>query len=303
MSSSIQPLAPLRPGDRIALVAPSSPFAVERFDEACGMLEDEGYQVARGKHLFARNGYLAGTEEERARDLVEAIEDPAVAAIFCMRGGYGSGRLLPGLPFATLRRKPKIFLGYSDVTFLHLAFRSRMQWVTFHGPNFVADMAEDAGRLGRVLGSLREGAGFAWDLGNARVIRPGSATGPVIGGNLTCMAHLLGTPYFPDPRGAILLIEDRGEAVYRIDRMITHLELAGVLPALGGLVLGNFDGCGSPREIWDMVAGQTEPYDFPVVAGLPFGHGCENHVLPLGVPFRLDIYESVFKALQHPFAA
>jgi muramoyltetrapeptide carboxypeptidase len=116
------------------------------------------------------------------------------------------------------------------------------------------------------------------------------------------MVHLLGTPYFPDTEGALLLIEDRGEALYRLDRHLNHLKLAGVLPRLGGMILGSFDGCGDVSAVWDMVAGYVRPYRYPVAAGLPFGHGSVNQVIPLGVPFMLNTYEGSFKALQHPFS-
>jgi muramoyltetrapeptide carboxypeptidase len=295
-------IRPLRQGDRIALIAPSSPFSVERFHEACAVVEAEGYGVVSGKHVFRKKGYLAGTEAERAQDLIDAVSDPEIAAIFCVRGGYGSGKLLPWLPFSVLRDRQKIFVGYSDVTFLHLAFLKRMQWVTFHGPNFVVDKAGAPEILREALASLRGEVQFSWDLRDAHILQPGVASGRVIGGNLTCMVHLLGTPYFPDTEGALLLIEDRGEALYRLDRHLNHLKLAGVLSRLRGMILGSFDGCGDVSAVWDMVAGYVRPYRYLVAAGLPFGHGPVNQVIPLGVPFTLNTYEGSFKALQHPFS-
>lgn len=290
----------LAPGSRVALVAPASPFDFDRFERACEMLRNEGYEPAPGKHIGKRDGYLAGSEAERAQDLLEAFSDPAISAVICIRGGYGSGRLIPFLPYSTLRKHPKIFLGHSDITFLHLAFQTRMQWVTFHGPNLnaFADNGETQAHALRALAGLDA---FSWELRDSRILKRGTASGMVTGGNLTCLAHLIGTPWFPDLQGAILMIEDCGEALYRIDRIITHLKLSGALRGLAGLVLGQFTDCGEQCKIWEMVLRQVEEFHFPVIADLPFGHGLENEVIPFGVPFRLSTHERTFKAIEHPF--
>lgn len=293
-------LVPLRPGDRIEMVAPSSPFDRERFERACAFLESNGFRVTQGKSVFNKKGYLAGTEAERAQDLIHAIKDPDISAVFCARGGYGSSRLLPWLPFPVLAPHPKIFLGHSDITFLHCAFRSQMNWVTFHGPN-ATGILNSPEQSENVLNALRGEERFFWKFGPEQVIRPGIASGPVFGGNLTCMVHLLGTPYFPDPSGALLLLEDRGEALYRLDRFLTHLKLARVMQRLGGIILGDFTECGDIKAILKMVIEQVAPYRFPVVAGLPFGHGEANHVIPFGVPFCLNTCEQTLKAVQDPF--
>jgi muramoyltetrapeptide carboxypeptidase len=294
-------VSPLHPGERIALVAPSSPFNVEKFNQAYEMLKREGYHPVPGRHLLNRKKYLAGTEAQRAQDLIWAISDPSVAAVFCVRGGYGSGKLLPWLPFTTLGRTPKIFLGYSDITFLHLAFQSQMNWITFHGPNFI-EAADTPDRLREILRFFRGESSFAWKSDGSHVIRHGVASGVLLGGNLTCLVHLIGTPFFPDLKGVLLLIEDRGEVLYRLDRLFTHLRLAGLLHQLGGLILGQFEDCGDPDDIWDMVWEQVKPFHFPVIANLPFGHGQKNQVIPLGILFSLNTYENVLDALQNPFS-
>jgi muramoyltetrapeptide carboxypeptidase len=294
-------LNPLKPGDRIALVAPASPFDQEKLARAVEVLEGRGYRLAPGKHVTCKKGYLAGTEAERATDLIDAIHDPDVAAILCVRGGYGSARLLPWLPFPVLEERPKIFMGYSDITFLHLAFQSRMQWVTFHGPNLIdlADAPPD--QVETLLSSLSGEKEFAWGFSDDQVLRHGMAAGTVIGGNLTCLVHLLGTPYFPNLRGQFLLIEDCGEALYRLDRHMNHLLLAGALDRLGGLILGTFKDCGDSQAIHQMVMEQVSSFQFPVIAGLPFGHMPQNEVIPFGIPFTLNTYEYTFKATQSPF--
>lgn len=292
----------LRPGDRIALIAPSSPFDVEKLDGVSAYLERSGFQTAVGRHSLDRMGYLAGAEADRASDLIDALTDPTISAVFCIRGGYGSNRLLPHLPFASLRKHPKIFLGYSDITFLHLAFWRTMGWVTFHGPNLV-EWEEDAFERGsQVLARLQGGGGFAWRFEQPQVVRPGLAAGVLVGGNLTCLTHLLMTPFCPNFDGVLLMIEDRGEALYRIDRQITQLRLAGLFDRIHGLILGHFHECGPVEEIWSMVRHQVGEVSFPVVAGLPFGHGSANDLLPLGIRYRLNTYEGIFQAEEQPLA-
>lgn len=293
---------PLQRGDLIRLVAPSSPFDGEKLDRAVQIFEDSGYRVTFARHVFDRNGYLAGTDHDRARDLVDALSDPDNAAVLCIRGGYGSGRLLPHLPFSSLRRNRPIFIGHSDITFLHLAFHCHMEWVTFHGPNLtgLGDFPHNAIHL---LDTLSGTNPFSWELEERQILRHGISSGKVLGGNLTCMMHLLGTPFFPDLDGALLLVEDRGEALYRLDRLFMQLRLSGILYRLGGLILGSFQDCAEFDRICDMVMEHAGPLDFPVVAGLPFGHGIENHVIPLGTPFLLNTYEHILRPFQHPFAA
>jgi muramoyltetrapeptide carboxypeptidase len=290
----------LHPGDLIALIAPSSPFEPNPFFKACSRLEEAGYKLSIGKHILQHKGYLAGTEAQRAEDLIRAISDPAVKAVFCIRGGYGSSRLLPWLPFSILKKNPKIFHGHSDITFLHLAFLNMMGWTTFHGPNLL-DFADSPERLTQVLSALAGENGFSWKLKDDNILRHGIASGRVIGGNLTCLAHLLGTPYFPNMEGTLLLIEDCREAVYRLDRILAHLKLAGVIESLAGLVIGYFQDCGKEQDIKQMILDHVKPYRFPVVMKLPFGHGVDNQTIPLGMPFHLNTYERVFKTAQPPF--
>lgn len=294
-------MRPLRPGDRVALVAPSSPFDTEEFTKASSILECRGYRAICGKHASERKGYLAGSDLERAEDLVQAFSDPSIAAVVCIRGGYGSGRLLDWLPFSILSQNPKILLGYSDITFLHAAFHRQLGWVTFHGPNFIEMSDEGFPSTATVFSALEGKEEFAWKIDDHHVIRDGSGEGKIIGGNLTCFAHLIGTPYFPDPSGSLLFVEDRGEALYRLDRTFTQLKLAGILEHIRGLILGSFQDCGPPEEIWDVVLEHTHAFSFPIVCGLPFGHGLENDVLPLRLPFFLDTRQGILKALESPF--
>jgi muramoyltetrapeptide carboxypeptidase len=292
---------PLQPGDGIALVAPSSPFEREPFERACRGLENLGYRLTPGKNILHKRGYLAGTEAERAQDLIHALSTPEISAIICIRGGYGSSRLLPWLPFAILRPTPKLFLGYSDATCMHAALGEKMGWTTFHGPNLI-DMADAPEVMDGVLQALSGYRDFSWSFEHHQVLKPGLATGPLLGGNLTCLCHLLGTSYFPNVQGALLLLEDRGEALYRLDRSLTQFKLAGVFDRIGGLLLGHFQECDDPRRVGAMVLDQVRSWSFPVITGLPFGHGSPNEVIPLGCPFTLNTFEGTFRIVRAPFS-
>lgn len=293
---------PLRPGDGVALVAPSSPFEVEQYRRASSLLETRGYRLIPGTNIFEARGYLAGVEAGRAEDLIRSITSPDISAIICIRGGFGSSRLLPWLPFSALRNSPKLFLGYSDATFLHLAFWNKMGWTTFHGPNLI-DMIEVPERMDLVLSALSGELDFSWRLEGRQLLRPGTATGTLLGGNLTCLCHLLGTPYFPNLEGSLLLLEDRGEALYRLDRMVTQLRLAGVFDQIRGLLLGQFLDCGDPENVTEMMLDQARHYSFPIIADLPFGHGPTNQVVPLGTPFTINTFQGTLKVTKGPFTA
>ncbi len=284
------------PGSSIALVAPSSPFEADSYEKGVQILRSAGYEVVPGKNIFKKDGYLAGTDVERLQDLTEAVLDPKIEAIICIRGGYGSGRLLPRIPFSTFRLNPKLFIGHSDITFLHLGLMSRAGWTTFHGPNLIG-MSEAPDSVLEVLSGK---ASYQWALEPGQVLRPGAAEGRVLGGNLSCLAHLVGTPYMPDMTGALLLIEDCGEALYRLDRMMNHLKLAGILPSIGAILLGEFTSCAENNDICRMVMDHVSEYDFPVVHGLPFGHGSRNEVIPFGAPFVLDTNEGLLGILKTP---
>lgn len=291
----------LRPGSCVALVAPASPFKTDTYEKGVQILRNAGYEVVPGKNIFKKQSYLAGTDLDRLQDLTEAVMDPKIEAIICIRGGYGSGRLLPQIPFSSFRRNPKLFIGHSDITFLHLGLMSRARWTTFHGPNLI-DMSQMPERAESVLKALSGQASYEWVFDRDQVLRSGTVNGRVLGGNLSCLAHLVGTPYMPDMDGALLLIEDCGEALYRLDRMMNHLKLAGILARLGAILLGEFTGCAENTDICTMIMDLVREYNFPVVHSLPFGHGPHNEVIAFGPPFVLDTNERVLKILEAPVA-
>jgi muramoyltetrapeptide carboxypeptidase len=295
----------LTPGNRIALVAPAGPLLdrddLTRANELCRAL---GYEPVLGKNSYRRFGYFAGTDEERLADLNTALQDPSITAIWCIRGGYGSIRLLDGVDYAAITRQPKALIGFSDATALLNAVNRLTGVVTFHGPVARAGMADFSRRhfqqvLAQAdapirLGRLPQPAGVLVPQDNRIVtLFGGIAEGPLAGGNLTLLQCLIGTPYFPQLAGALLFLEDVGEDLYRVDRMLAHLRLIGALRRLAGVLIGRFseikratsDGALGFDEV---LAGYFEPLGIPVAYGFPVGHIDAQWTLPLGVRARLD---------------
>jgi muramoyltetrapeptide carboxypeptidase len=289
----------LAKGDTITIVAPASPpLKPGVIHEAIARLTKYGFKIKPGRFLRERDGYLAGSDEQRAADINAAFADPEVKGVFCLRGGYGSCRILPLLDYAAIRANPKVFLGYSDITAMHLAILVKSRLVTFHGSN--ASSAFEPANFAsceRMLMADRRtpGDGVLFERNRARkgikTIVPGRAKGRLIGGNFTCLLRLIGTPWEPDFRGAILFLEDTGEKAYRIDGMFTHLRLAGLLGQIGGLVLGQFDYDSDKREqarIAEVLPREAKRLGVPCVTGAPIGHFSGQVILPQGVDAELD---------------
>ncbi len=287
----IKPQA-LKEGDAVGVVAPASPPAdPEDLDRGIAVLAAIGLRVRLGRHARERRGYLAGSDRDRAADLMEMFRDPTVQAIFCVRGGYGSGRLLHLLDYGVIRRHPKVFVGYSDVTALHLAIHRRAGLVTFHGPMVAGDLAR--GLAPFTADFLRRALFRAAPLGlvanppdlpPAVAIRGGVARGPLVGGNLSLVVATLGTPYEIETAGRILFLEEVGEAPYRIDRMLTHLRQAGKLDGVAGVAFGEW----AERGVEEVVRDRLGDIGFPVLGNLAIGHGAEKATLPLGVRATLN---------------
>ncbi len=283
----------LRRGDVVRVVAPASPFDPEPFARGLLVLRDRLGLVPRTRDdVRARAGYLAGDDARRLGEWLEAASDPEARAVWCARGGYGAMRLLPRLEGARLLHPPKVVVGFSDITALHVAL-NRAGLVTVHGPvvTQLGSLAPAALDHLEALLFRGPGAGAAGQgapaPGNgvpaAAVIRPGRVTGPLAGGNLSLLAHLSGTPWQPRLQGAVLFLEDVGERPYRLDRAFTQLKLSGALDGVGGVCLGAFTECDEPgisgAETVRRLAGEL---GVPAVEGVPAGHQAENRALPLG---------------------
>ncbi|RJR42349.1 MAG: LD-carboxypeptidase [Desulfobacteraceae bacterium] len=274
----------LKPGDSISIIAPAGPVDPSELQPVIERLQMRGFNVLPATHLYERKEYLAGEDISRLEDLHAAFRNKETKAIFCARGGYGTLRILPKIRFSSIRKNPKILVGYSDITSLLLSIHKKTGLVTFHGPMIRDSQKNEGANLDALIQLLCSDRPFSFDLENGRVLRQGSAVGSVIGGNLSLICHLAGTRYMPDPKGAILFIEDTGEAPYRIDRMLTHLKLCGFLKGLRGIVTGRFQDCGEAADIDAILLDTVSEYHFPVVAGVPIGHGEKNLPLPVGGP-------------------
>jgi muramoyltetrapeptide carboxypeptidase len=275
----------LSPGDTLRVIAPSGPFDPEPFEAGLRVLGHR-YRVELSPGLSSRHRYLAGPAPRRDAELRAWLETPG-QPVLCARGGFGAMHLLPSLP--TRLAAPGLLVGFSDITALHLALQSRGV-VSVHGP-VVTQLGKQPAHAVERLFQLLESPAPAPSLEGTETWVPGTAEGRLIGGNLSLVASLVGTPFLPDPRGALLLLEDVGERPYRLDRMWTQLRLAGVLDAVAGIVFGEFTGCEEKEAAYssaDVLRELAQELGKPAVAGFQVGHGEVNLAVPLGVRARLD---------------
>ncbi len=279
---------PLAPGDTLGIVAPAGPVERNRVESGLKVLADMGFDLIVPDEIYANEGYLAGSDKLRAGQVHRLFADPAVDGIICARGGYGAMRILPLLDVALIRKHPKTFVGFSDITALLMFFSQSCGIAAFHGPNVTTLAGADNETRDQFVKTLTESSSIKIFAGKPMEIRPGKATGPFYCGNLTVLNHLIGTPFEPDLSGAVLLIEDLNEAPYRIDRMLTQLRLAGSLDRLGGVALGTFSDCGPMESIRGIVADCLGDLEIPVLGGFAVGHTGTNLTLPVGRPACLD---------------
>jgi muramoyltetrapeptide carboxypeptidase len=252
------------------------------------ILRDWGFQVRCGPEVLEARPYGVATDKQVARRFEELWLDPEVKAVIGVRGGYGSLKILPHLNLDALKKAPKRLMGFSDLTNLLWDLHRRLILVTFHGP-VVAQLPDltPAARENFYMWLTAPGPrSLAYP--GLTVLHPGAAVGPLAGGNLTTLCHLVGTPYAPQMRGYLLFLEDHNEALYRLDRMLHHLLLAGVLDGVLGVILGGFVNCGSRDGLLEVLTTALAPLKVPVLADFPLGHQQDNHTLPLGAWARLD---------------
>ncbi|MBN2794303.1 MAG: LD-carboxypeptidase [Clostridia bacterium] len=304
----------LKKGDTIGIISLSSGiWERSELELSVKALEGMGYKVKLGKHVLKTNYYMAGTDKERLEDLVWAFEDPEVDAIFVSQGGYGSARLLPYIDFEIIKNNPKIFIGYSDVTTLHLAILKETGLITFHGPSALSFGTEDmtAYRFDHLMKAIEE----LEPIGEIKMnnpfkhlvkMNPSVVEGEIVGGNLSMICASLGTPWEIDTKDKILFIEDLDMEPWVMDHMLTHLKNAGKLDDMAGIVVGECKGCepfthhpGFPNQcsletvLYDLL----EPFKKPVLYGLPLGHTPDLATIPLGVKGRLDSINGIFEIL------
>lgn len=278
----------LKPGDRIGIAAPASPFDRNLFLKGVAMLEQMGFGVIYDESLFQTTGYLAGPDANRLALFQDLFADPEIKAIWCARGGYGSLRLLPGIDFAALRRMPKLFIGCSDISALLNALYTFSGMISLHGPMVTGLGGADRITIDSIRRIILETEPVTIEATWPRVICPGKARGPVLGGNLATLCHLLGTPYMPDFAEAIVFLEDVGEKPYRIDRMLTQMQMAGCFDRVAGLCFGTFENCGESSDIARIIDERFGAMPVPVLSGFAMGHGSPNLALPIGLEALLD---------------
>lgn len=284
----------LRPGDAVALVSPAGPVVAEKIETAVRVLQGWGLRPRVYPHALGTFSFYAGRDEDRAGDLNDALADPEIRGIICNRGGYGVQRIIQNLDFDAVRRDPKLVVGFSDITALHAALWTEARLATVHGP--VATQLERGGIFTRGLQHTLMSSEPV--LVKADVEQPtfsvrtqGQASGILLGGNLSMLSTCVGTPFMPDLTGAILLLEDVGEASYRVDRMLTHLLNCGILQRLAGIAVGQFSLPGnglSAISASEVLIERLGNLGIPVLGGLPIGHGTPNVAVPLGTEATLD---------------
>ena len=290
----------LHPGDRIAVIAPASPPKEPSHLEAgIATLRQRGYEVETSRP-FTPHGYLCGTDEVRLNELNGFLQRTDVKALFCARGGFGSMRLLPHIDYEAARAHPKLLIGYSDITALHMALYERARLPGLSGPMVAVEWKDPDPDTERLFWQLARGETPQPLLGPGdevlKPVRPGAAEGMLLGGNLSMIQRLIGTPYLPSLEGALLFVEEIGEQPYQLDALFAQLRMAGLLGKLGGLLLGSFTDWQpshdrptlSPDEVID---DYTRDAPFPVARGLIYGHFPIKSTLPVGVRARLEVNE------------
>jgi muramoyltetrapeptide carboxypeptidase len=308
----------LSPGDTVALVAPASAtFKTIELDVARESLEALGLKVVIGGHLLDRHGYLAGRDRDRAEDINRFFADATIKAVLPIRGGWGCSRLLPYLEYDVIRRNPKIVLGYSDITALLTAIHARTGLVTFHGPNGMGRWDEFSvnwvrrilfDREAVTMENPRDKGEFLVQTENRiQTITPGVARGRMLGGNLTVLTAIMGSSYLPDWDGALLFLEDVGEDVYRIDRMMTTLKLAGVLERIRGFVFGTCSEC-EPGEgygsltLEEVFDDHVKPLKIPAWHGAMIGHRMPQFTIAVGGQAEIDAAAGRIRMLESAVA-
>ena len=285
----------LLPGDTIGIVAPASPFEKQKFNEGLTVLQSLGYHTAMPRDLFIKNGYLAGPDRHRADSVNRLFTDKTVKAIVCAKGGFGSLKILPFIDFEAIRNHPKIFVGFSDISALLATLYTKCGLITFHGPMLTTVADSDQKTRGTMFSVLSSDQPLEIAPRKGVTLQPGCASGPVLAGNLTTLCHLIGTLYAPNLHGHILLLEERGEATYRLDRMLTQMKLAGCFKGLVGLALGSFRDCGSYKGIYRIIKDIFNEASIPILAGLDVGHGRRNLTIPIGIEATLDADRHVLR--------
>lgn len=299
---------PLNPGSKIGIIAPASPVKeIEEIESSTKVLEDLGYRTVLGEAVRPLNSYLAGSDLERRADLERFWWDDSLEAIWCLRGGYGSVRLLPDLYLGLIERNPKILIGFSDITGLELGLWKQTGLVTFHGPVLTFLKSEfSISQAFQMLTGEAVGKPLPWPerlSSDYLVFKEEKIRGPLLGGNLALVSSLLGTSYFPNLEGAILFLEETEEPAYRIDRMLTQLLISGVLDSVAGVIIGRCNPVAGQEEedLIKIFAERLGKLACPAAYGFPIGHISDQWTLPQGIMVEVDLGKGELTLVESPF--
>jgi muramoyltetrapeptide carboxypeptidase len=282
----------LQKGDTIGIATPASPYKQDLLQAGIRQLSQWGFKVILGRNAVPSKGFLAGTDRDRAGELMDLLADPEIKAVLCSRGGYGTIRILDYLDFGRIKAQPKLLMGFSDLTVLLTALWKEADLMTFHGPVVTSLSRLNAASLSRVRAALTGHVQIKIPLDRHRAFSPGGAQGVLLGGNLTLITHLIGTPYEPFWDGVILFLEDCSEEPYRLDRLFMHLKMRGILRRVSAVLLGQFIGSNKKEVPGKIIKKMVEDLDIPIWSGLPIGHGSRNFPLPIGAPASINAQEA-----------
>ena len=312
----VQPLLPkrLKPGDTIGIISPSSAiFETEPYEIAVENFEAMGLKVKLGEYVNNRYGHLAGTDDERAKELNDMFKDPTIKAIIALRGGSGAARILDKIDYAAIANNPKIFIGYRDITALHLAIYTKTGLLTFHAPLAVSTWNNFSYPLFRKIifdgekvlfkNPVEKGGNLTVIRNRIRTIHPGNATGELLGGNLSVLTGIMGSSYFPEQwENKILYLEDVGEQIYAIDRMMSQLQLGGVFNKISGFVFGKCSDCKPGNgygsfTLEEIIDYYIKPLKIPAYSGAMIGHIDDNSTIPNGLKVELNADKGTLQML------
>ena len=291
----------LKPGDRVALIAPGSSIPEDKIQKAKDNLESVGLNVVEGRFIREKYGYIAGKDHERIADIHWAFGDDTVDAIWCIRGGYGCTRLIPHLDYKLIKKNPKVLIGYSDITALHMAIYEKTGLTTFHGPVGSSEFTDfTRSYIQKVLFTSLAGQEIKHhDPAQVEVFTPGKVEGKLIGGNLSLISAMCGTKYLPSAKGKIVLLEDIDEKPYRIDRMLVQLEQAWDLKKAKGILLGEFADCDSDSDrsltLQETLENHFKDCAIPVMYKIPLGHIDDQATYPIGIKVEMDTAQKTIR--------
>lgn len=278
----------LRPGDTLGIVAPGGAVDLSVIREGEKIIRRMGFTVMVPDDLLDPQAYLAAPDRKRAEVFNRMFDDSSIQGIVCARGGFGAMRMLSHVDFDLIRRHPKIVVGFSDVSALLVNIYQKSQMVTYHGPVLITLPHASDMTLDMLESALLSGPSYRIDTDALHILLPGSARGQLIGGNLSTLCHLAGTPYMPSFVDHVVFLEDVNEPLYKIDRMLTQLQLSGVFEQIRGVILGVFENCGDVNALHALVQDKFASYRIPVVAGMASGHVADNLTLPIGFTAIID---------------